>query len=123
MRDPPKTRASRLRRRARSGHGDAEVLDFKADAAIPDLEAREHVGEVPARVEALRPARAIAPGLLPFIPYQMLNCLPPIMADPFGIAAPIGWFMGESLNHTIRKPPLGVDADGSPPEPVLNQTS
>src|SRR5436190_23775120 len=61
MRDPPKTRASRLRRRARSGHGDAEVLDFKADAAVPDLEAGEHVGQVPARVEALRPARAIAP--------------------------------------------------------------
>src|SRR6187402_1750298 len=62
-------------------------------------------------------------GLLPFMPYQMVNCLPPIVKVPFGIAAPIGWFMGESLNHTIRKPPLGADADGSPPEPVLNQTS
>ena len=61
--------------------------------------------------------------MLPFIPYQMLNCLPPIVTVPLVIGAPIGWFMGESLNHTIRKPPLGADAVGSPPAPVLNQTS
>ena len=24
-------------------------------------------------------------GLLPFIPYQMLNCLPPMVTVPFGI--------------------------------------
>src|SRR4051812_35020840 len=45
-----------------SGDGDAEVFDFEADAAAPDLEAREHRAQVPAGVEALGSAGAITRG-------------------------------------------------------------
>src|SRR5262245_7065845 len=43
-----------------SGDGDAEVLDLEADAPVPDLEAREHLGEKPGRVEALGRPLAVA---------------------------------------------------------------
>ena len=41
-------------------------------------------------------------GLLPFMPYQTLNCLPPMVTVPFGMVAPIGWLFDGSWYQTIR---------------------
>ena len=42
------------------GDGDAEVLDLEPDAAAPDLEAREHVGQAPPARSGTCPSRAVA---------------------------------------------------------------
>jgi hypothetical protein len=55
------------------------------------------------------------------VPYQTFQFLPSIVV--LATDAPIGWLAVGFSYQTIRKPPLGAEALGSPPAPVLNQTS
>ena len=63
-------------------------------------------------------------GLLPFLPIHMSQAPgTPGMVTLATETLPIGWASRGSWSQTIRNPPDGPLADGSPPALVLNQTS